>query len=641
FERTGVATDEMNALKAADFWWGYAAPDPEPFRAHAAEWYRKALAEEGLVSGLQRGIVAKRLAEFEASLKPKPAAMPVAARGRGVPKIIDLSAEYLVIDLSAGPDATAYPVSGLPDIPPEGWTEEYKTTKLVLRRIEAGTFKMQNKRTVTLTKPFYCGIFEVTQKQYEMVTGENPSEFKGDMRPVERVSYDMIRGLTRGAQWPVSSEVDSGSFIGKIRARTGLDFDLPTEAQWEFSCRAGTTSDFNNGGNSMDDLKLLGRFGDNKSDGKGGYSEHTTVGLYLPNAWGLYDMHGNVWEWCLDWRSDSSSGGTDPVGASSGEHRVKLGGGWYNDAGRCTSSSRGSYSVPSIESNDFGFRLSLTLKDEKDDAKNADATSAEKPKAGVQDNSAGTGQTKTELPLWMKKQAKAGEERTITLPGGAEMRFRWCPAGKFMMGSPKSEKGRNDDETEHRVTLTKGFWMGETEVTQKQWESVMGNNPAQFKGVDRPVEQVSWDDCQQFCERVSEELKCGMRLPTEAEWEYACRAGTTEASYLKSKTGDSLAWHKANSNLKTHPVGQKKPNAWGLCDMYGNVWEWCSDWYAEYSSAAVTDPAGPALGSEHIMRGGSWYDTDGIHAIRSANRGRFSIPKSFNIGFRVVLDEDK
>ena len=106
FERTGVATDEMNALKAADFWWGYAAPDPEPFRAHAAEWYRKALAEEGLVSGLQRGIVAKRLAEFEASLKPKPAAMPVAARGRGVPKIIDLSAEYLVIDLSAGPDAT-------------------------------------------------------------------------------------------------------------------------------------------------------------------------------------------------------------------------------------------------------------------------------------------------------------------------------------------------------------------------------------------------------------------------------------------------------------------------------------------------------------------------------------------------------
>ncbi|MBQ9431580.1 MAG: hypothetical protein IJU44_08515, partial [Kiritimatiellae bacterium] len=144
FERTGVATDEMNALKAADFWWGYAAPDPEPFRAHAAEWYRKALAEEGLVSGLQRGIVAKRLAEFEASLKPKPAGparTPVVAKE--LPKIIDLSAEYLVVDLSAGPDAEKYPVTYM-DTPPSGGfnTDDYKTTKLVLRRIEAGTFIM-------------------------------------------------------------------------------------------------------------------------------------------------------------------------------------------------------------------------------------------------------------------------------------------------------------------------------------------------------------------------------------------------------------------------------------------------------------------------------------------------------------------
>ena len=221
----------------------------------------------------------------------------------------------------------------------------------------------------------------------------------------------------------------------------------------------------------------------------------------------------------------------------------------------------------------------------------------------------------------MKKQAKAGEVKIINLPGGAEMRFRWCPAGTFMMGSHKSEKGRNDDETEHRVTLTKGFWMGETEVTQKQWESVMGNNPAQFKGVDRPVEQVSWDDCQQFCERVSEELKCGMRLPTEAEWEYACRAGTTEAGTTSkynngTDSEDNMKqlgryWDNGGSNSSescstqngTATVGSYLPNAWGLYDMHGNVWEWCLDRYG--ALVYGTDPKGSSSGANRVRRGGS------------------------------------
>ena len=284
---------------------------------------------------------------------------------------------YCVVDLSAGPNAKKYPVSYLSAEPKGGWTDEYKTSKLVLRRIEPGSFKMIGKHDVTLTKPFYCGIFEVTQKQYELVTGENPSEFKGDMRPVEKVSYDMIRGNDAGAKWPASSAVDSYSFMGKLRTRTGIDsFDLPTEAQWEYACRAVTTSKYNNGGDSEDDLKKLGRvlFNQKKRgwrepdadlarhapDGRGGYSEsHTVVGSYIPNAWGLYDMHGNVTEWCLDWRGGLSGGVTDPVGSSSGASRLLRGGSWGNSANWCSSSFRGG-GTPAKEHHDIGFRLAIS-----------------------------------------------------------------------------------------------------------------------------------------------------------------------------------------------------------------------------------------------------------------------------------------
>ncbi len=274
-------------------------------------------------------------------------------------------ATYCVIDLSAGANATSYSVTYLAAPPSGGFNvDAYKTSKLVLRRLEAGSFILGSDQTVashrvTLTKPFFCGIFEVTQRQYQLVTGEDPcsdsvSSGKGNTYPVRRVSYNKIRGSSNGAKWPSSSAVDSSSFMGKLRARTGINFDLPTEAQWEYACRAGTTTTYY-WGNSMNGNYAW--YTDNSND------KSHPVGTKTANAWGLYDMSGNVDEWCLDWYNWNASGyyGTDPKGASSGQERVTRGGGWISDASNCSSSSRwydppdGYYIVY------IGFRLVRTL----------------------------------------------------------------------------------------------------------------------------------------------------------------------------------------------------------------------------------------------------------------------------------------
>ena len=260
---------------------------------------------------------------------------------------------YCVVDLSAGPNATKYPVSYLAAEPKGGWTDEYKMTKLVLRRIEPGTFIMgedqkDKSHRVTLTKPFYIGVFEVTQKQYELVMGNNPSHYKGKggRRPIECVSWEMLRGVHN---WPDVKMVAPESFIGRVRLRTGMEgFDLPTEVQWEYSCRAGTTTAFNSGKDLSDEnMAEVGRYRFNNADGKGGTGCHTIVGSYKPNVWGLYDMHGNLWEWCLDWRASKS-------------HRVIRGGSWDNHINLCCSNFRGSYNAGSRCPN-IGFRLVLSM----------------------------------------------------------------------------------------------------------------------------------------------------------------------------------------------------------------------------------------------------------------------------------------
>ncbi|MFM8401200.1 MAG: formylglycine-generating enzyme family protein [Pirellula sp.] len=195
-----------------------------------------------------------------------------------------------------------------------------------------------------------------------------------------------------------------------------------------------------------------------------------------------------------------------------------------------------------------------------------------------------------------------------------EMKLVLIPKGTFMMGSPESEQGRDENETQHEVTISKDYYLGVHEVTQAQYEKVMGKNPSHFQGAivgnenaDLPVENVAWYDAEKFCKMLSElpeEKKAGRvyRLPTEAQWEYACRAGSKSAYSFgeSSKSLGDYAWFDKNSNGRTHPVGEKKANAWGLYDMHGNVWDWYSDWYGVYPNGAVSDPVGPREGSDRV-----------------------------------------
>lgn len=269
---------------------------------------------------------------------------------------------YIVIDLSGGPEAASFPVTGLDKEPEGGWTLEYKKTKLVLKKIDPAVFMIGSRseelgkndnevrHQVVLTPIIYAGVFEVTQMQYELVTGANPSLFKGVTRPVERVSYNMLRGAEKGANWPANNKVDEDSFFGILRAKTGLSFDLPTEAQWEFACRAITDSALNSGydltSTTKDlDLDELARYwydgGGNPEEGTISQA-HNFVGTYKPNYYGLYDMHGNVWEWCLDWYQANLGTGeaTDPKGPRTGTYRTLRGGGCYSPAADCRSATR-------------------------------------------------------------------------------------------------------------------------------------------------------------------------------------------------------------------------------------------------------------------------------------------------------------
>ena len=228
-------------------------------------------------------------------------------------------------------------------------------------------------------------------------------------------------------------------------------------------------------------------------------------------------------------------------------------------------------------------------------------------------------------------------DRLVRVINGVEFAFRWCPAGSFMMGSRKGEKNHWKREHLHNVTLSKGFWMLETPVTQKQWKAVMHTNPSHFKGDNLPVETVDWFDCQKFCSKC-EELGLPVALPSEAQWEYACRSGST-GPYAGNL--DEMAWHYFNANNQTHPVGTKKPNNFNLYDMHGNVWEWCEDAFLlDISFNSNGNPIAGDKNSKRLNRGGSWRH--GELETRSAFRlDRDPDAKGDNLGFRIIIKQEK
>lgn len=249
---------------------------------------------------------------------------------------------------------------------------------------------------------------------------------------------------------------------------------------------------------------------------------------------------------------------------------------------------------------------------------------------------------KTTLVFQVPEHAKEAHHEQVKTFKVKGMTFRMLhvPSGTFVMGSPPDEKGHKLEEMQHEVTLTRGFWIGRTEVSQKLYKAVKGENPSYYRGPDLPVENVSWNDAVAFIEQLNDLIPHGkFDLPTEAQWEYACRAGSKEAYCFGSDRAnlDQYAWlgDNTHSRVRLNPVATKKPNAWGIYDKHGNLWEWCLDWYGEYPRGSVKDPSGVSSGTEKVCRGGSWLS--GAGGVRCADRDH--VPPNYantSVGFRVT-----
>ena len=496
-----------------------------------------------------------------------------------------------------------------------------KGVKLEMVLIPAGKFMMgspgseigrknnEKQHEVTLTNPYYMGKHEVTQEQWQAVMGNNPSIFKGANLPVTNVSWN-----------------DSHDFIKKLNANTNGSYRLPTEAEWEYACRAGTKTAF-----------YFGEILTNSDANIDGASTKTGE-RYKPNAFGLYDMHGNVWEWCNDWYSSLQDGVvTDPKGAATGYLRVLRGGSFAGNESGARSSVR-SFLTPTDRVANLGFRLARTaeLKVENSPKVHKPDLAAEvMPALGNILVAPFTESKAKEIQKAVAKNLQKEVEEKEDLGKGIKLEMVLIPAGKFMMGSPASEKSRSNDETQHEVTLTKPFYMGKYEVTQEQWEVVMGNNPSVIKELWLPVTNVSWNECKEFIKKLNTKTDGGYRLPTEAEWEYACRAGTTTAYSFGELITPKDANHKESNIGKPMAVGSYKPNTFGLYDMHGNVMEWCEDWYAAYSREAVTDLKGAATGDRRVLRGGSFV----LYESFARSSDRYYITQSnrnYYCGFRLA-----
>jgi len=352
-------------------------------------------------------------------------------------------------------------------------------------------------------------------------------------------------------------------------------------------------------------------------------------------------MHGNVYEWCQDWYGDyPEAEATDPTGVIEGERRVLRGGCWGYFPEFCRSAYR-SKSLPEARNFDIGFRLVCAGGPEVNltPLVPGELAAIDRPNRPA------------EPPEVIPEIEGPLPESTEVMANDIGMELKLIPAAQFLMGSRRSEQGRNADEQLHRVTLTKPYFIGTREVTQRQWTEVMGTSPWKGKsyvkeGPNFPATYITYKDAVAFCKKLSSREGRPYRLPTEAEWELACRTGLATAFSFGNNPAalSAFAWFSENTSDAdeeyAHSVGLKEPNRFGLYDMHGNVSEWCSDRYASYPEGDITDPEGAAGGENRIVRGGSWSNTPS--QCRSAIRKSLTRDdRSSRVGLRVVCDVEE
>ena len=482
-------------------------------------------------------------------------------------------------------------------------------------KTEKDHFCDEDQNDVIIAKSFYLGKYVVTQEQWESVMEKNSSEVIGGKLPVTNVSWSECQG-----------------FIKKLNERTKLSFRLPTEAEWEYACRAGSLTAYSIGDNIKPNDANFDESQINKP---------VPVGSYKPNAFGLYDMHGNVLEWCEDWYGEYSKNlVSDIQGIGNKQYRVLRGGSFACGDGGLRSSNRESAPPDRHDAYDwgygaYGFRLVLEVDFDVDSNVNQNCPVNLTAEPQIVEDYSPRKKTKDFNEALVGKPRK-NKYLIEDLGGGVILEMALIPAGHFTMGSSDKEKGRHISEVQHEVAITKDFYLGKYEVTQAQWEMVMGNNSTRDEETlaTLPVTSVSWYDCQDFIKKLNKKLtgktKGQYRLPTEAEWEYACRAGSLTAYSFGNKIAPKNGNYSDSKIYGPVKVGSFKANAFGLYDMHGNVFEWCEDKYGEY----LTNPKG-LYGQRRVLRGGSF----GCRAssTRSAFRDGYA-PRSQDvfIGFRLA-----
>jgi formylglycine-generating enzyme required for sulfatase activity len=381
-------------------------------------------------------------------------------------------------------------------------------------------------------------------------------------------------------------------------------------------------------------------------------------------------MLGNVDEWCQDGeRNYTEEVAVDPAvePTDAVADRIIRGGGWY-DSARGVRAAYRRWNPPGVALGDLGFRCATPGEGQpararetgrEEQRKAEPAVTASRLPAARPLHVHRTSNSAAGLPEGNRFYVRTDRDRLrfgqITLPPwaseigrdeyglwvkveveGVRQRLRWIPPGRFWMGaSPDDREAFDQESPRHEVHLTRGYWLFDTPCTQALWQAMMGMNPSRFKGGERPVERVSWEDCQGFIERLNAQLPgLALRLPTEAQWEYACRAGTETSRHTEEL--DAMAWYAENSGSETHAVGQLQPNAWGLYDMLGNVDEWCQDGHREYTETFQVDPVGPTDAvALRVVRGGSWLNP--AQRVRAAYRNW--LPPGFAnvlLGFRCA-----